>query len=234
MPVIGASPGTSGGAPRARYPPAAVSVLIGICGGSGSGKSTLAQAIARHLGRDLASVLAFDTYYRDHGHLPPAERAEVNYDHPDSLDVGLFCTHLDALAADIDIDTPVYDFATHTRSTAIVTVPARPVVVVEGILLFAFPEIAERFALRVFRDCPEELRFRRRVRRDVAERGRTPESVSRQFAATVKPMHDRFVQPAMDLADVVIPGEGDLDAHALGLSEAIVIMADRPAGRSAH
>lgn len=204
-----------------------MNTLIGICGGSGSGKSTLATVVADHLGEDRASLLAFDTYYRDHGHLPPAERAEVNYDHPDSLDSELFVQHLDRLTAGDDIEAPVYDFATHTRTTDTITVPARSIIIVEGILLFAFDGIVDRLELRIFRDCPEPLRFRRRVRRDVAERGRTPESVSHQFEATVKPMHDLYVQPSMDLAHLVVPGDGDIAHHAAGLAEMIGELAAR-------
>ncbi len=191
-----------------------MSVLIGICGGSGSGKSTLAAEVASVLGPDRAALLAFDTYYRDHGHLTPEQRALVNYDHPDSLDSPLLAHHLDQLKAGYAIEAPVYDFATHTRTDQVIEVGAKPITIVEGILLFAFPEIADRFTLRVFRDCSEEMRFKRRVRRDVAERGRTPESVSNQFAATVKPMHDRWVQPSMDDAQLVIPGDGSLATHA--------------------
>lgn len=207
-----------------------MSTLIGICGGSGSGKSTLAEEVARRLGEDRAVVLAFDTYYRDHGHLTPGERERVNYDHPDSLDSELFVAHLDALSNDDPVDAPVYDFSTHTRTGRVSRIDARPVTVVEGILLFAFPEIAERFALRIFRDLPEDLRFRRRVRRDVAERGRTPESVSAQFAATVKPMHDRYVQPSMDDAQLIIPGDGDLDTHVASVVAAIAVAMSRVSG----
>jgi len=181
----------------------------------------LAASLARQLGPDRACLLPFDTYYRDHGHLTREQRTEVNYDHPDSLDVELFIDHLDSLAEGNDVEAPVYDFATHKRSTETTSVFANEVVVVEGILLFAFPEIAQRLNLRVFRDCPELTRFKRRVRRDVAERGRTPESVSKQFEATVKPMHDRFVQPSMDVAEVVIPGDGDLDVAAENLNATI-------------
>lgn len=197
-----------------------MSFLLGICGGSGSGKSTLAAGVATRLGTEQASLLAFDTYYRDHGHLTPDERAEVNYDHPDSLDLELFTEHLDALRSGNDIEAPVYDFATHTRPGTTLTIEARSIVVVEGILLLAFDDIAERLSLRVFRDCAEELRFSRRLERDIAERGRTAESVTKQFHATVKPMHDVFVQPSAAAADLVIAGDGDLAAHI----EAVVEM----------
>ena len=191
-----------------------MSTLIGICGGSGSGKSTLAAKLVAALGADRAGLLAFDTYYRDHGHLCPRQRAEVNYDHPDSLDLELFVSHLDALSAHEGISVPVYDFATHTRSNETTRLDPREVIVVEGILLFAFDDIADRMAMRVFRDCPESTRFKRRVRRDVAERGRNPESFEKQLAATLKPMHDKYVQPSMDRAVLIVAGDGDLDAAA--------------------
>lgn len=190
-----------------------MSILVGICGGSGSGKSTLAEGVVSRLGPTHASLLAFDTYYRDHGHLEPAQRADVNYDHPDSLDIELFTTHLDALLAGKDIEAPRYDFATHTRRGPSLLVEAKSFVVVEGILLFAFDDIADRFSVRVFRDCDEELRFSRRLARDIAERGRTAESVAHQFQATVKPMHDLFVQPSAAVADLVISGDGELSDH---------------------
>ena len=198
-----------------------MSILLGICGGSGSGKSTLAEGLVARLGSERASLLAFDTYYRDHGHLSPEQRAEVNYDHPDSLDIELFTNHLDALRGGQDIEAPVYDFATHTRPGPTVRVEARSIVVVEGILLLTFDDIADRFSIRVFRDCPEDLRFSRRLERDIAERGRTEESVTRQFAATVKPMHDLFVQPSASTADLVISGDGELSEHVETVVKAI-------------
>ena len=178
------------------------------------------------LGTEDAALLAFDTYYRDHGHLSPKDRAEVNYDHPDSLDLELFVEHLDALRAGKSIEVPVYDFATHTRSQETSRLEGREIIVVEGILLFAFDDIADRLSLKVFRDCPEATRFKRRVKRDVAERGRTPESIEKQFAATVKPMHDKFVQPSMDCADLIVPGDGNLDEAAEQVMS--VIKDDRP------
>ena len=181
-----------------------MSLLIGICGGSGSGKTTLAEDVSE---RFDAVLLPFDAYYRDHGHLTPDERAAVNYDHPDALDVELFVEHLMLLRDGHEIAMPVYDFATHTRTDDLVMIRPTPVIVVEGILLFSFPELRELFALKVFRDCPERLRFDRRLARDVAERGRTPESVRAQFAATVAPMHDQFVQPYRDVAEIVSDGD---------------------------
>lgn len=189
----------------------AVTTLVGICGGSGSGKTTIARLVAAKLG---AAELAFDTYYRDQSHLTPQQRAEVNYDHPDSLDVALFTSHLDELASGQAVNAPVYDFATHSRTEETERIEPGDVVVIEGILLLAFPEIAERLDLRVYRDCPENVRFARRLRRDMAERGRTELSVYEQFEATVKPMHDEYVEPCRNVADIVTEFDEELHAAA--------------------
>ena len=188
--------------------------LIGISGGSGSGKSTLAELVSKRLGVENAPVFAFDTYYKDHSHLTVEERSKVNYDHPDSLDVELFTTHLDQLRAGGHADTPVYDFASHARAEETRRVGPAHLVIVEGILLFTFPEICERLDLRVFRDCPESARFDRRLSRDVAERGRSPESVREQWEATVSPMHDKYVQPTLSKAQIVIEYGEDLNEVA--------------------
>ena len=175
--------------------------VFGICGGSGAGKTTLTRRMVERLGDAEASVLAFDAYYRDLSHLPFAERRACNFDHPDSLDVDLFLQHLDALRQGIDVDVPVYDFSTHTFSSRFEHVAAAPVLLVEGILLLAFEEVASRLDYSIFLDAPEEVRLKRRVQRDMAERGRPEDHVRRQFAATVAPMHDAFVQPSRHRAD---------------------------------
>ena len=167
----------------------------GICGGSGAGKTTLTRHLLERLGPDQVSVVAFDAYYRDQGHLSPPERSLVNYDHPDSLDHERFAADVEALRSGESIASPVYDFATHTRTRDVVMIEARPIVIVEGILLLSFTEIADHLDLAVFIDVPEPIRLERRIRRDVAERGREPDDVRRQFAATVAPMHDTFVEP---------------------------------------
>lgn len=182
--------------------------VVGIAGGSCAGKTTLARALAERLG-ESATYLAFDEYYRDHGHLTVAERALVNYDHLDSLDHELFLQHLDDLVAGVPVEVPVYDFATHCRTDQTRTLEPRPLVVADGILLFAVPGIADRLDLSVFVDAPEELRLARRVYRDIRERGRTAESVQAQFAATVAPSHRLFVQPYREGSDLVVTGEGD-------------------------
>ena len=175
--------------------------VLGICGGSGAGKTTLTRRLVERLGAAEASVLAFDAYYRDLSYLPFAERRACNFDHPDSLDVGLFLDHMDALRRGNDVDVPVYDFSTHTLSGRFEHVAAAPVLLVEGILLLAFEEVGARLDHSVFLDVPEEVRLKRRVQRDMAERGRPEDHVHRQFAATVAPMHDAFVQPSRHRAD---------------------------------
>ena len=189
--------------------------MIGVGGGSGAGKTTRVWGLADRLGADV-SVLWFDEYYHDLVHLTPDERALVNYDHPDSLDVDLLVSHLDGLLAGRPAEVPVYDFTTHTRTGTTRRVDPRPVIVVDGILVLAFPVIRERLDVSVFVEAPAEVRLARRLDRDVRERGRTPESVRTQFAATVAPMHDAFVSPCRDLADLTLDGQGDLVAN-LGL-----------------
>ena len=187
--------------------------VFGICGGSGAGKTTLTRRLLQRLGRTEASVLAFDAYYRDLSHLPFAERRRCNYDHPDSLDSELFLQHLDALKRGVGVDVPVYDFSTHTLSGRFERVEAAPLLLVEGILLLALAEAVERIDYSVFLDVPEEVRLQRRIRRDVAERGRPPDHVRRQFAATVSPMHDAYVQPSCRRADRIV-GTADTDRLA--------------------
>ncbi len=179
-------------------------VVCGLIGGSGSGKSTLARSLVETLGPDQVAVLPFDAYYRDMDHLDLAGRAEVNWDHPSSLDVELFVEHLDGLRRGEAVGVPVYDFTGYRRTGDWELVEPRPIVVAEGILLGATEETRLRLDLSVFLDVPEEVRFRRRLSRDVADRGRSPGDVERQFRDSVAPMHDEFVQPASRRADLVV------------------------------
>ena len=179
--------------------------VFGICGGSGAGKTTLTRRLIDRLGGTGASALAFDAYYPDLSHLPFADRRRRNFDHPDALDSELFLEHLDALKQGIDVDVPVYDFSTHTLSGRFEHVASAPLLLVEGILLLAFEEAAARLDYSVFLDVSEEVRLQRRIQRDVAERGRPPDHVRRQFAATVAPMHDAYVQPSRHRADRIVP-----------------------------
>ena len=177
---------------------------IAIAGGSGSGKTSLTRALADALGAERCAVLDHDSYYRDLSHLPPAERARANFDHPESLENGLLAEHLAELRRGAAVQRPVYDFASYARTAATVRVEPRPIVLCEGILLLAVPELRDAFGLRVFLDTPADVRALRRVRRDVVERGRTVESVLAQYLQTVRPMHERFVEPARATADLVI------------------------------
>ena len=178
--------------------------VFGICGGSGAGKTTLTGRLVERLGATGASVLAFDAYYRDLSHLPFAERRRRNFDHPDSLDSDLFIQHLDALKQGLDVDVPVYDFSTHTLTSRFERVEAAPLLLVEGILLLAFETVAARMDYSIFMDVPADVRLQRRIQRDVAERGRPEDHVRRQFAATVAPMHDGYVQPSRHRADRIV------------------------------
>lgn len=177
---------------------------VAIAGGSGSGKTSLSRALVELLGTERCAVLDHDSYYRDLSHLPLEQRAQVNFDHPDSLENGLLAQHLAQLRAGHAVARPIYDFATHTRLPATSQVEPRPVVLCEGILLLAVPELRSAFDLRVFVDTPADVRALRRVQRDIVERGRTVHSVVQQYLHSVRPMHERFVEPARSTADVVL------------------------------
>lgn len=186
-------------------------LLIGVCGGSGSGKTTLAKRLADSLGPGEAVCLSFDSYYRDLAHLSVEERATVNFDHPDSLDVTMLVDHLQSLRAGDEVAVPDYDFANHTRSGDLEFVAPHRFVIVEGILLFAFAEIRDELDMAIFRHCDEPTRAARRLRRDVTERGRTPASVRSQWVTTVQPMHELHVEPYARYADVITTQDQDLD-----------------------
>ena len=183
-------------------------LVVGIAGGSGSGKTTVVAEIVRAIGADRVTVLHQDAYYRDNSHLSAEERARLNYDHPDAFDTPLLVQHIEALRRGEAVESPVYDFTTHSRLSETEHKPARAVIVVEGILILYEPELRQLMDIRIFVDTDADVRLIRRLQRDVAERGRTVESVIRQYVATVRPMHLEFVQPSMRYADVIIPEGG--------------------------
>jgi len=183
-------------------------LVVGIAGGSGSGKTTVVAEIVRAIGADRVTVLHQDAYYRDNSHLSAEERARLNYDHPDAFDTPLLVQHIEALRRGEAVESPVYDFAAHARLLETEHKPARAVIVVEGILILYEPELRQLMDIRIFVDTDADVRLIRRLQRDVAERGRTVESVIRQYVATVRPMHLEFVQPSMRYADVIIPEGG--------------------------
>jgi len=182
-------------------------LTIGVVGGSGSGKTTVARAIESGLDVEVA-FLDQDAYYRDLGHLGLEERKRVNFDHPDAFDVDLFVAHLEELIAGRAIEKPTYDFAAHTRAAPTVRLEPRDVVVVDGILLFAEARLRALLDIKVYVDVADDVRFIRRLRRDLAERGRAVEDVIRQYLETVRPMHLEFVEPSKRFADVILPEGG--------------------------
>ncbi len=179
--------------------------VIGVAGGSGSGKTTVVSQIVKSLGDDQVSLLEHDKYYRDRGDLRLEERAALNYDHPDSLETDLLVQHVKALRAGSPVDVPLYDFARHAREEGTTTVLPRRAIIVEGILLFADPDLRKLLDVKVFVDADDDTRFIRRLQRDLSERGRTVSSVIDQYLGTVKPMHLEFVEPSKRYADVIIP-----------------------------
>jgi uridine kinase len=183
-------------------------ITIGVAGGTGSGKTTVALKILERVGFDRVAYLPHDAYYRDASDLPPSERAQLNFDHPDSLENDLMIAHLKQLQANQPVDIPVYDFKTHSRTAETRHIDPQPVILVEGILIFADKRLREMMDVKIFVDCDADLRFIRRLQRDIEERQRAPESVINQYLRTVRPMHLEFVEPSKRYADVIIPEGG--------------------------
>ncbi len=195
-----------------RTPP----LVIGIAGGTGSGKSTVAKVIIDRVGASHIALLPHDAYYKDLANLAPAQRAIINFDHPDSLETSLLVEHIKHLKNFQSIELPVYDFKTHTRTAETVHIEPQPVILVEGILILAEPDLRDLFDVKIFVDTDADIRFIRRLERDIAERGRTSASVINQYMATVRPMHLEFVEPSKRYADVIIP-EGGLNTVAMDM-----------------
>ncbi len=183
-------------------------LIIGVAGGTGSGKTTVANRILERVGAENIAYIPHDAYYIDLRHLPQEERAKTNFDHPNSLETPLFAAHIRQLRESEPVEIPVYDFTTHTRTTETLHIDPAPIVMVEGILIFAEPELRALCDVKLFVDTDADIRFIRRLRRDVQERGRTVESVIEQYLRTVRPMHLEFVEPSKRYADVIIPEGG--------------------------
>jgi uridine kinase len=186
-------------------------MIIGICGGTGSGKTTLARRIINIVGRENVILVEQDSYYRNLADMPLDERRQANFDHPDSIDSEMMMNHLKRLKLGQSIEMPVYDYKNHVRSNETIHLENKPVIIVEGILIFAEPRISVLLDVKVFVDTPDDIRFIRRLQRDIVERGRTVESVIKQYFATVRPMHHEFVEPSKRYADIIIPEGANTD-----------------------
>jgi uridine kinase len=183
-------------------------MIIGISGGTGSGKTTVANRILESVRASEVVFIQQDSYYRNIEDLPLDIREVANFDHPDALDNDLLIHHVRKLKSGEPIDLPIYDFKTNTRLSETRQLAPKPIVIVEGILILAEPRLRELMDIKVFVDTPDDIRFIRRLRRDIAERGRTVDSVIEQYTGTVRPMHMQFVEPSKRYADVIIPEGG--------------------------
>ena len=182
-------------------------MIIGLAGGTGSGKTTITKKLMQRFGGEV-SVIYHDNYYKAHYDMPYEERAKLNYDHPDAFDNELFVQAVRDLKEGKDVVCPIYDYSIHDRSDKTVIVKSAKVVIVEGILIYAVPELRELMDIKLFVDTDADVRILRRIRRDVRDRGRSLESVIDQYLTTVKPMHEQFVEPSKRYADLIIPEGG--------------------------
>jgi len=189
-------------------------LVIGIAGGSGSGKTTLAKNISEYFA-DRISILRHDDYYKSQDSIPMDERVKTNYDHPHAFDTKLLLSHLDALRRGEDVDSPIYDYSIHTRSKETRHVKASSVILLEGILILENEDVRDRLDMKIFVDTDADVRIVRRILRDVQSRGRSLDSVTKQYLTTVKPMHEAFVEPSKRYADIIIP-EGGKNPVACG------------------
>jgi uridine kinase len=191
-------------------------LAIGIAGGTGSGKTTIAKAIVERIGSESTSLVPQDSYYLDRSDLTLKQREQINYDHPDSFENELLLEHLERLRQGRSVQIPTYDFARHTRSEKTILIPAKPVIIIEGILILADPLLREALNIRVFVHTDPDIRILRRAIRDTSERGRTLQSIDHQYVSTVKPMHETFVEPSKKHAHIIIP-EGGHNEVAISL-----------------
>lgn len=203
-------------------------VLVGVAGGTGSGKTTVATKLVEAMPAGCSGLIQQDWYYRDRSHLDPAARARVNFDEPDAFENERFVADLSALKAGKAVDCPQYDFATHTRNRDCIRTAPHPILVVEGILLFAVPEVRELFDLRLFVDTDDDVRLLRRIKRDIGERGRDIVSVESQYMSSVRPMHARHVAPSRAYAHLVIPEGGENETALDVVASRLRYLLERP------
>ena len=183
--------------------------IIGICGGSGSGKTTLVEAVRAHMSNGLISVISQDSYYKNHDSLTFEERCKLNYDHPNAVDYDLFVSHLKQLIEGKSIHSPIYSYSEHLRSDQFIEVFPKPVVLVEGILIFAHTPLREQFTTTIFIDAEYDTRLRRRMARDIQTRGRSAQEVRNRFEDTILPMHDAHIQPHKETSDYIFDNNKD-------------------------
>jgi uridine kinase len=191
-------------------------MIIGICGGTGSGKTTVANKILQSVSANEVAFIQQDSYYRNLDQMPLDYRQKVNFDHPDAIDNDLLVEHVRALKSGRGVDLPIYDFKSHLRRKETLRMEPKLITILEGILIFNETRLLEEMDIKVFVDTPDDIRFIRRLKRDIAERGRTADSVIEQYLATVRPMHMQFVEPSKRCADVIIP-EGGHNMVSIGL-----------------
>lgn len=202
------------------------SLVIGIAGGSGSGKTTLSRAVVDALGRENIAYISHDSYYKDLSHLPISEREKTNFDHPDSLDTDLLTSHVKKLKAKQSTHIPVYDFATHSRTRETELLHPRPIILVEGILIFGYQQLTDMMDIKIFVDTDDDIRLIRRMERDVVERGRSVQHIISQYLQTVRPMHLQYVQPSKKNADIIVPQGLNSVALDLVISKLKRVLAD--------
>ena len=184
-------------------------IIFGVAGGTASGKTTVARTILKSVGAEQVAYLPHDAYYRDQPNLPLSERVLLNYDHPNSLETSLLIKHIKRLTAGEGVEMPVYDFTTHRRTAVTVTVEPASIILVDGILIFTKRKLRELMDIKIFVDTADDVRFIRRLKRDMEERGRSLDSVIEQYLTTVRPMHLKFVEPSKQYADIIIPHGGE-------------------------
>lgn len=191
-------------------------LVIGIAGGTGSGKTTVAEAIVKELNEKDAVIIGQDAYYLDRSDLPPEEREKINYDHPDAFDNELLIKHIRELRQGKSIQRPIYDYITHTRLKETVLIPPARIIIIEGIMVLVDPNLREELDIKIYVDTDPDVRFIRRLTRDIKERGRTMESVIRQYLDVVRLMHLEFIEPSKRFADIIVP-EGGFNKVAIDI-----------------